>query len=38
LGITIGNLTNTLYSEFSNTSFFRPGPKRHILLTWNTRF
>jgi outer membrane receptor protein involved in Fe transport len=38
LGITIGNLTNTLYSEFSNTSFFRPGPRRHILLTWSTRF
>lgn len=38
LGIIIGNLTNTLYSEFSNTSFFRPGPKRHILLTWNARF
>jgi len=38
LGITIGNLTNTLYSEFSNASFFRPGPKRHFLLTWNARF
>jgi len=38
LGVTVGNLTNTLYSEFSNASFFRPGPKRHILLTWNARF
>ncbi|UCH94351.1 MAG: TonB-dependent receptor [Candidatus Aminicenantes bacterium] len=38
LGIIIGNLTNTLYSEFSNASFFRPAPKRHFILTWSTRF
>jgi len=38
LGIIIGNLTNELYSEFSNASFFRPAPKRHIVLTWATRF
>jgi len=38
LGIIIGNLTNTLYSEFSNASFFRPAPKRYIVLTWSTRF
>jgi hemoglobin/transferrin/lactoferrin receptor protein len=38
LGIIIGNLTNVLYSEFSNASFFRPAPKRHIVLTWATRF
>jgi outer membrane receptor protein involved in Fe transport len=38
LGIIIGNLTNELYSEFSNASFFRPAPKRHIVLTWSTRF
>jgi hemoglobin/transferrin/lactoferrin receptor protein len=38
LGIVIGNLTNELYSEFSNASFFRPAPKRHIVLTWATRF
>jgi hypothetical protein len=38
LGIIIGNLTNVLYSEFSNASFFRPAPKRHIVLTWSTRF
>ena len=35
VGIIIGNLTNTLYSEFSNASFFRPAPKRHIVLTWS---
>ena len=38
LGIIIGNLTNVLYAEFSNASFFRPAPKRHIVLTWSTRF
>ena len=38
LGIIIGNLTNELYSEFSNASFFRPAPRRHIVLTWATRF
>jgi hemoglobin/transferrin/lactoferrin receptor protein len=30
VGIIVGNLTNTLYSEFSNASFFRPAPKRHF--------
>jgi outer membrane receptor protein involved in Fe transport len=34
LGFIFGNLTNTLYSEFSNASFFRPGAKRHLTLTW----
>ncbi|MFQ6109284.1 MAG: TonB-dependent receptor plug domain-containing protein [Candidatus Aminicenantales bacterium] len=36
--IIIGNLTDTLYSEFSNASFFRPAPKRHVVLAWSTRF
>ena len=36
--LVIGNLTNTLYSEFSNASFFRPAPKRHIVLSWSTQF
>jgi hemoglobin/transferrin/lactoferrin receptor protein len=38
IGIIIANLTNQLYSEFSNASFFRPAPGRHIVLTWSTRF
>ena len=38
LGIIINNLTNTLYAEFSNASFFRPAAKRHILFTWLFRF
>jgi len=38
IGIIIGNLTNQLYAEFSNASFFRPAPRRHVVLTWSTRF
>ena len=38
VGVIVGNLTNTLYSEFSNASFFRPAPKRHVVLTWSARF
>jgi hemoglobin/transferrin/lactoferrin receptor protein len=38
IGIIVGNLTNELYSEFSNASFFRPAPKRHVVLTWNASF
>ncbi|MCP4221298.1 MAG: TonB-dependent receptor [bacterium] len=38
LGLVVGNLTNQLYSEFSNASFFRPAPRRHVVLTWSTRF
>lgn len=38
VGIIVGNLSNALYSEFSNASFFRPAPKRHVVLTWSTRF
>jgi hemoglobin/transferrin/lactoferrin receptor protein len=38
LGLILANLTNTLYAEFSNAMFFRPAPKRHLVLTWNTSF
>lgn len=38
VGIVVGNLTNTLYSEFSNASFFRPAPRRHVTFTWRIRF
>ncbi|MEN8154604.1 MAG: TonB-dependent receptor [Acidobacteriota bacterium] len=38
IGIIVGNLTNTLYTEFSNASFFRPAPGRHIVFTWSTVF
>jgi outer membrane receptor protein involved in Fe transport len=38
IGIIVNNLTNTLYSEFTNASFFRPAPERHVVLTWSARF
>ena len=38
IGIRVENLSNTLYSEFSNASFFRPQPKRQVVLTWSARF
>ncbi|NIM90156.1 MAG: TonB-dependent receptor [Candidatus Aminicenantes bacterium] len=38
IGIIVGNITNALYSEFSNASFFRPAPRRHVVLTWNVSF
>jgi hemoglobin/transferrin/lactoferrin receptor protein len=38
VGIIITNLTNELYAEMSNALFFRPAPKRQIILTWSTRF
>ncbi len=38
LGISVENLTNELYAEFSNATFFRPEPKRTLLLSWITSF
>jgi hemoglobin/transferrin/lactoferrin receptor protein len=38
LGISIENLTNELYAEFSNASFFRPEPRRTLLISWITAF
>jgi hemoglobin/transferrin/lactoferrin receptor protein len=38
LGITVGNLTNRLYAETSNASFFRPEPGRHLTLSWEASF
>ena len=38
LGISVENLTNELYAEFSNASFFRPEPKRTLLVSWITSF
>lgn len=36
LGLT--NLTDTLYAEASNASFFRPEPKRNLTLTYEVSF
>lgn len=38
IGVILGNLTNILYSEFSNAGFFRPAPKRHVIFTWSIGF
>jgi hemoglobin/transferrin/lactoferrin receptor protein len=38
LSVTLGNLTNRLYAETSNSSFFRPEPGRHLLLSWEASF
>jgi len=38
IGITIANLTDELYAEFSNASFFRPEPGRTLIVTWGLDF
>ena len=37
LVLGIENLTDQLYAEFSNATFFRPAPGRSIRLTWTSR-
>ncbi|MCK5439405.1 MAG: TonB-dependent receptor [Gemmatimonadetes bacterium] len=38
IGITIANLTDELYAEFSNAAFFRPEPGRTLIVTWGLDF
>lgn len=38
IGLTVENLTNELYAEFSNAAFFRPEPRRSLNLSWTTEF
>ncbi|MDQ6829270.1 MAG: TonB-dependent receptor [Gemmatimonadota bacterium] len=38
LTLAIDNLTNTLYSEFSNASFFRPEAGRNVIVTYGLGF
>ncbi|HSM17023.1 MAG TPA: hypothetical protein VK845_08540, partial [Gemmatimonadales bacterium] len=38
LAVSVTNLTNTLYAEAPNVGFFRPEPKRSIMLTWSLGF
>jgi outer membrane receptor protein involved in Fe transport len=38
LGLIVDNLTDELYAEFSNISFFRPNPGRNYIATYNFRF
>ncbi|MCK4888363.1 MAG: TonB-dependent receptor, partial [Candidatus Aminicenantes bacterium] len=38
VALMMGNFTNALYSEISNATFFRPAPKRYVVLTWSMDF
>jgi len=38
LTMALTNLTDQLYAEFSNASFFRPEPKRNFTLSWEVTF
>lgn len=38
LNFAVTNLTNRLYAEFSNASFFRPEPRRSAAVSWTTSF
>ncbi len=38
LTLAIDNLTDELYAEFSNVSFFRPEPGRHYTASYRVRF
>lgn len=37
VGVVVDNLTDELYAEFSNASFFRPEPGRNIMVTYRLR-
>lgn len=37
LTFAIDNLTDELYAEFSNVSFFRPEPGRHYTASYRIR-
>jgi len=38
LNLQANNLTNELYAEFSNVSFFRPEPERNYVLQYMFQF
>ncbi|HKJ02720.1 MAG TPA: TonB-dependent receptor [Longimicrobiales bacterium] len=38
LVVAVTNLTDQLYAEFSNASFFRPEPRRSVTLSWEVVF
>jgi outer membrane receptor protein involved in Fe transport len=38
LTLGIDNLTNTLYAEAPNVAFFRPEPRRNLVLSWRSEF
>ncbi len=36
--VAVDNLTNELYAEFANASFFRPAPGRSLRVVWDLEF
>ena len=38
IGVAVTNFTNELYAEFANAAFFRPQPRRGLLITWDMTF
>jgi hemoglobin/transferrin/lactoferrin receptor protein len=38
LVMAVTNITNELYAETANASFFRPEPRRNVTITWNVSF
>jgi outer membrane receptor protein involved in Fe transport len=38
LTVTADNLTDELYAEFSNATFFRPQPGRNFVASYRVRF
>ncbi|MSR21198.1 MAG: TonB-dependent receptor [Gemmatimonadetes bacterium] len=38
LTLAVGNLTDELYAETANGSFFRPEPKRNLTISWDMTF
>lgn len=38
IGVLVDNLTDELYAEFSNATFFRPQAERNIVLSYNVSF
>lgn len=38
VALVIDNLTDELYAEFSNATFFRPQPKRSVSLSYRIGF
>ena len=37
LALSVDNLTDELYAEFSNAAFFRPQPGRNVLFSYRVR-
>ncbi len=38
IGVSLVNIGNELYAEFANAGFFRPQPRRGLLVSWDMTF